>query len=168
VRPPQSVPAWGLGWHWSDYAAYSPRRPSGPTRDLTDANVSYKTSELLTHASLLAEGVWGRHIRNAGSLPSYYESSAWIDYPCPHLPGVALQKRWLSGRVHGALRRPGLSGRVLFFISAPLLPMVLAWRGWQAARSVNYLRALPWVLAFHIWWTCGELAGCLSGQRSPY
>ena len=34
----------------------------------------------------------------------------------------------------------------------------------MAGSGLSYVRALPWVLVFHIWWTCGELAGLLSGR----
>jgi hypothetical protein len=166
VRPPQTANAWDLGWHWSDFAAYTPGRPSGLTRDLTDANVSYKADQLRTSESLLAEAAWGWRIRKASALPSYYESSAWIDYPCPYPPGTALRQRWSAGRAHGAVRPSGIAARAISVVSAPLLPFVLAWRGWRQARSANYLRVLPWVLIFHICWTCGELTGLLIGQRS--
>ena len=170
VHLPQGANGWELGWYWSDYAAYTPGRPSGPTRDLTDANVSYKLRPLKANESLLAEGAWGWRIRRASKLMSYYESTAGIDYHCPYPLGVGLRQRWRAGRAHGTVRQPGIAGRVLSIVSAPLLPIVLAWRGWQAARSAGcgsrYALALPWVLVFHVSWTGGELTGLLTGRRS--
>jgi hypothetical protein len=172
IRLPRGASSWELGWYWSDYAAYAPGRPSGKTRDLTDANVSYKTQELRAHESLLAAKAWGWRIRLASAQDSYYESSAWIDYRCPHRLGVALRQRRSAGSAHGAALRPSVAGRTLAILTAPLLPFVLAWRGWQRARSAghrwSYLRALPWVLVFHLWWTCGEAVGMWSGRRSSY
>jgi hypothetical protein len=168
VRIPKGADAWELGWYWSDYAAYAPGRASGQTRDLTDANVSYKSRELRANESLLTEAGWGWRIRNASTLMSYYDTSAWIDYPCPYPPKTALRQRWSAGCAHGAVQRPGIVGRVWAIVTFPLLPIVLAWRCWQGARcagsGLSYVRALPWVLVFHIWWTCGELAGLLSGR----
>ncbi len=170
VRIPKGAEAWKLGWHWSDYAAYAPGQPSGPTRDLTDANVSYKSLHLRANKSLLAEAVWGWRIRKASTLTSYYETSAWIDYPCPFPLGGALRQRWSAGRAHGAVRQLGIVALAWSIVTAPLRPIVLAWRGWQGARcsgcGPSYVRALPWVLVFHIRWTCGELAGLLSGRRA--
>lgn len=168
VRPPRGAAAWALGWHWSDYAAYTPARGSGTTRDLTDANVSYKTRELRAHESLLAEAAWGWRIRQSGALPSYYESLAWIDYPCPHPLAGAMSQRCSAGRAYGTVRPRGSAARVLFILSAPLLPIVLAWRGWRQAHGANYLRAVPWVIAFNACWTYGELIGLLTGRRSRY
>jgi hypothetical protein len=161
VRPPQSFDAWRLGWHWSDYAAYAPGRPSGLTRDLTDANVSYKAAALRADEALLAKAAWGWRIRRASALPSFYEASAVIDYPCPYPRRMALRQRCSAGRAHVDLQRRGLAGRVLAIVTAPLLPILLAWRGWQSTRSAghasSYLRALPWILVFHACWTYGEL-----------
>lgn len=172
VRPPQTAKVWALGWHWSDYAAYAPGRTSGVTRDLTDANVSYKTGELLAYESLLAEAAWGWRIRQASTLPAYYESPAWIDYPCPHSLAGAMDQRCLAGRDHGAVGRPGISRRLWPVVAAPLKPIVLAWRGWRHAQAAaygsRYAVALPWVIAFHACWTYGELIGLLTGRRSRY
>ena len=168
VRIPEDAAAWELGWYWSDYSAYAPARPSGETRDLTDANVSYKSRLLRANESLLAENAWGWRIRTKSALMSYYEATAWIDYPCPHTLKIALQRRWSEGRAHGAVRaRDALS-----ILTAPVAPIVLAWRGWRGARRagrrLSYVRALPWVLAFHVWWACGDLTGLLAGRRSRY
>ena len=168
VRIPEDAAAWQLGWYWSDYSAYAAGRPSGETRDLTDANVSYKSRLLRANESLLAENAWGWRIRTKSALMSYYEATAWIDYPCAHTLKIALQRRWSEGRAHGAVRaRDALS-----ILTAPVAPIVLAWRGWRGARRagrrLSYVRALPWVLAFHVWWACGDLTGLLAGRRSRY
>ena len=169
VRPAPGANAGALGWYWSDYAAYTPGRPSGPTRDLTDANVSYKARELRENESLLTEAAWGWRMREASAETSYYEASAWLDYPCPFPLMAALGERWSAGRAHGAIPRHGVPGRVISIATAPLLPVVLAWRGWRQAQGaqggLSYLRALPWILAFHICWTCGELTGILAARR---
>lgn len=170
VRLPQGPGVGERGWYWSDYAAYTPGRLSGPTRDLTDANVSYKVHELREHPSLLAEAAWGWRIRKASARMSYYETSAWLDYPCPYTLAAALGDRWLAGRAHGSVRGLSVPGRMMFSLGAPLLPVVLAWRGWQEARragyGLRYTLVLPWTLAFHSSWTFGELAGLLTGSRS--
>lgn len=169
VRIPPGSGAAARGWYWSDYAAYTPGRPSGLTRDLTDANVSYKVRELREHQLLLTEGAWGWRIRKASAMTSYYEASAWLDYPCPYPLTAALRQRRAAGRAHGAARRPGAIGLVISVLTTPLLPIVLAWRGWQAARSAGcgfrYATVLPWTLAFHVSWTYGELTGLLTGSR---
>lgn len=166
VSLPKGSSAWMRGWYWSDYAAYTPRRPSDLTRDLTDANVCYKVRELRTNEALLQEAAWGWRIRGASTLPSYYEASARIEYPCPYSLGGALRQRWSDGRAHGTVQPGGLAARVLSIVTAPLLPFVLTWRGWRAARTEDYLRALPWVFAFDVCWTGGELTGLLIGRRS--
>ncbi len=172
VSIPNKADGWSRAWHWSDYAAYAPGRPSGLTRDLSDANVSYKMPWLRANESLLAEGVWGWRIRQASASMSYYETAAWIDYPCPYSPGIALRQRWSLGRAHATVRRLGLAGRISSIVTAPLLPAVRAWRGWRQARSagngMRYALALPWILVFHIWWTCGELEGLLAPRRFGY
>lgn len=163
---PQGSNAWTRGWYWSDYAAYTSGRPSGRTRDLTDANVCYKVRELRANEALLQEAAWGWRIRASSTLPSYYEASAGIESPCPCALGGALRQRWSEGRAHGAVQRRGVAARVFSIVTAPLLPFVLTWRGWRAARTVDYLRALPWVFAFQLCWTGGELTGLLIGRQS--
>lgn len=53
VRPPTTAAALGLGWHWSEFAAYAPGRLAGVTRSLTDANVSYKREILVEYKDQL-------------------------------------------------------------------------------------------------------------------
>lgn len=170
VRFPPGASAGGLGWYWSDYAAYTPGRPSGPTWDLTDANVSYKARELREQELLLAAAAWGWRIRKASAQPSYYEDSAWLDYPSPQSWTTALGERCSAGRAHAAVRRPRAVGLAISVVTAPLLPVILAWRGWQAARragyGLGYALALPWTLAFHVSWSLGECIGLLAGPRS--
>ena len=166
VGLPPGGNAWQRGWYWSDYAAYAPDRPSGLTRDLTDANVCYKVRELRANESLLQAAAWGWRIRVASTLPSFYEPSAWIEYSCPYPLGGALRQRWSAGRAHGEVQRAGVVARVVSIATAPLLPIMLSWRGWRAARSANYLLSLPWVLVLHLCWTCGELTGLVIGRQS--
>jgi hypothetical protein len=161
VRPPKSK----AGWYWSEFAAYTPGRQAGVTRDLTDANVSYKRDALLAHREGLDHGHWGWRIRQGSTKKSCFVPHAWIEYTSPTPVAKALRRHVDGGRRHAvASGRSRLAG----LLTTPVLPLLLVWRGWRYARAAEfggtYLVAMPGTALFHFAWAWGEAKGYLTGK----
>ena len=170
MRPPATAPGFDSGWHWSEFAAYAPGRLAGVTRDLTDANVSYKREILIEYKDRLVGGFWGWQLRQAADRASYFTPDAWIEYPNPLPLGPALRQHCEGGRKHAAAKQRSAGGRLMGLLTTPLLPLVLTCRGWQLARGSDcgssYVAAVPWTLLFHSAWALGESHGYIS-TRPP-
>jgi hypothetical protein len=165
-----------LNWavYLLDFGRYRLPLHEGPTKYLTDVNVSYKRpdleavkavwadryNEVTVHGVLASRGVvmWRR--------PQIVVREDRGALFFPHL----LAERYAWGRVFGYMRLQefSLPSRLFYIAVSPLLPALMLWR---VARRVlsgqrnrkSFLLALPPMIALALAWCLGELVAYVTG-----
>ena len=158
-----------------DFAAYSPARATGLSLTASDANVSYRLEML-------------REFRESWSPEydekSFHEEVLRRDVPILFDPGAlvyqkrrgmktldALQERFDWGRWYAGTRVSAMSSsrRLIFLVSAWILPAVLTLRAVPASLNPRRLQlsvfVLPVVFVLRTAWVLGECCGYLMPRR---
>ncbi len=157
-----------------EYGLHMPPIGDGVSRELSGANLSYKAWVVDLCRDLLESGAWepfwhrrleeqGYHLQRVGAaVVEYRNSLTW---------GQFVRQRFHYGRWFAAERVRG-ARRVAYAAFCPLLPLLLTLRLGRLAmargRGGRYVRALPWVLAFHLVWAVGEFCGYLGGRGESH
>lgn len=165
-----------LNWafYLADYARYMNPVAEGPTKNLTDCNVSYKRSALeaiadrwreefhepTVHSSLVSNG---ESLRLSPRIVVYQQRSLrFVD---------AMRDRYAFGRLFSATRSEVFSsGKRAFYAALSfLLPALLVTRVMaHVFRTKRYTKeffiALPYLTLISIVWASGEFLGYVTGQ----
>ncbi|MBL0161030.1 MAG: glycosyltransferase [Bryobacterales bacterium] len=160
-----------LGIYLCEYGAFAPPVPQGPSAQLSGANLCYRRLALLECGDLMDAGVWealmherwlgqGRHLWLCGASIAFENTMALAD---TFRQRFHYAWSFASERVAGQPR-----GRaILRAATAPLIPLILIARLFQAARQKGFVgqvvRAFGWILIFQTIWAAGECAGYLLG-----
>lgn len=174
ARPARAIDCGAALAEYGFFGADQPPAAPGAAPLVTGANVAYHCSivpevaewalagdwEDVIHGRLAAQGATFRVMRRAimGQNLRYRLTSFCVD-------------RYQHGRDYARVRSATLPpGRRLLLAGAtPLLPPLLTARIWRSSgRSspTEFVRALPWTLAFLSAWAVGEAIGYLTPRRS--
>lgn len=168
-----------LNWavYFCDFLRYQQPLRAGETVHASDANVSYKRAALeavrpfwravfherVVHAALRARG------RKLALSPAMvvYQRRQGLRF------GEALVERFVWGRSYAATRGrlAGFSRRLFWAAFSPALPLLLLSRMTAIAlrkrrTAAAFVNALPITAALAASWSCGELAGYLTGRAN--
>jgi glycosyltransferase involved in cell wall biosynthesis len=154
------------------FFAASPANGSGALL-LTGANVAYRRRIVDGVAASMRDGAWENvvhdRLRTAGASLRF-EPQARVAQNLTYGFGAFVVDRYEHGRDYARVRLNGasLTTRLLCMAAVPLLPPVLAWRVAKTTtgskqRTRDFVRALPFTLAFLGAWAAGELSGYLQG-----
>ena len=157
-----------------EYGLHMPPTPEGATRELSGANLSYKgwavdlCRDLLDNAAW--EPFWHRRLEHLG-YQLQRAPEALVEYHNSLTPGQFVRQRFHYGRWFAAERVRG-PRRLLYAAFCPVLPLLLTWRlgrlAFSRGRAGRYLRALPWILPFQMFWALGEFCGYLAGRGNSH
>ena len=172
LKPDASAFDWGL--YFSEFAAFAPPLPEGPSPQLSGANLSYKREALDGCRDLMDRGLWeaALHERWLSRGEPLWLSGAQVVFHNGMTRGDALRMRFHYGRSYAADRFRERPRGVAFAYAliAPALPALLTWRGaHQAARAgllPKFVSGLPWLVALNTAWALGEAAGYLLGRAA--
>jgi hypothetical protein len=163
-----------LAWadYFSEYGEHVPGPAGGAeitiAEKLTGANCSYKRRALEACRDLVDQAAWEHHVHDRLRQQGHTlvrTASAGVCYhrPCP--PGELLRLRFAHGRAHaaGRLRESAWIARMARGAAAPLVPWVLLWRQWRAARrspgmEKPFFAAAAWSWILNTAWALGEAA----------
>lgn len=160
---------WGL--YIAEFAAFAPPLGTGASAQLSGANLSYKRAALTAGQDVMDRGHWEAvlHERWRAEGRVLRLSTARVVFHNGMTRGDAMRMRFHYGRSYAADRfgdrRPAAW---LYAAACPVLPAVLTFRA--AAQAVRKglgrrcLIALPWIVAFNVAWSAGEIAGYLFGR----
>lgn len=175
VRPDDRCTATDLAVYFVDFFRYMPPRESGISPSLTHCNISYRRSQLDEIAALW-QTTFDETTINA-ALQSRF-GALWIASPAfvtmrRHVRlHDAMRERYSFGRLFGALRSNSISlpKRTIYAIVAPVLPLIVLGRIAAVAvargAGIQFLRALPPLIALVIAWTWGEWLGNLTRRKA--
>ena len=166
-----------LNWavYYCDFGRYQNPVPVGDTPSASDANVTYKRSELEgvrsvwqhTFNEILVNGA----LKSAGKTIALdpqvivYQNRRGLSL------GAALRERFAWGRSYAATRRSTLTipQRFTYAALSPILPAVLLTRmartSWQRGSFATFGRALPLIGMLLATWSVGEGVGYLLGVK---
>jgi len=172
LKPGGSAFDWGL--YFSEFAAFAPPLPEGPSPQLSGANLSYKRAALDGSRDLMDRGLWeaALHERWRARGEPLWLSGAHVVFHNGMTGGDAMRMRFHYGRSYAADRfRDGSRFVALgYALLAPALPALLTARaaghGARARLLPGFLRGLPWLLALNTAWACGEMTGYLFGRAA--
>ena len=171
----QSILNWAV--YLMDFGRYQLPLREGPARYLTDINVSYKRAtldacrelwqkrygEVALHWSLARTGV-GLWLRPQMVVR---QDRGALDF---HL---LIRERFAWGRLFGAVRAQETSrpARAVLILTSPAIPLVRLGR--LVAKVVSsrrnrlrFVQSFLPLLALTLAWSCGELAGLLTGREA--
>lgn len=168
-----------LNWavYYCDFLRYQNPLPAGETFTVSDANVAYKRMALES-----VRPVW-REIFHESSVNGALRSRGEKLALAPGIVllqgrqglqlGSALKERFVWGRSYAATRArlAGTQRRLFWAIFAPALPvLMLARMTLMALRKrrtmAAFLKAFPVTAALIVAWSCGELAGYITGRAN--
>ncbi len=166
----------GRAVYLQDFGRYQRPLAEGPSRSLTDVNVSYKRSVLfgvydVWHERYSEATVHGALARQGATLWQRPQLVVRQDRG-PLSLRRTLGERYSWGRLFGSVRARELSffGRLFYAVVSPLLPLVLVLRLARKAlgkgRRGSFLAALPYLLVLTSAWCLGEFVGNLTGRES--
>jgi len=170
LKPGATAFDWGL--YFSEFAAFAPPLPEGPSPQLSGANLSYKRAALDGSRDLMDAGLWeaALHERWRSRGEPLWLSRAAVVFHNGMTRADAIRMRFHYGRSYAADRFRGRPRAMRFAYAwlCPLLPALLTWRAARhAARAGlagHFLAGLPWLVALDTVWACGEMAGYLLGR----
>jgi hypothetical protein len=162
---------WAL--YFSEFAAFAPPLPTGRSRQLSGANLSYKRTALIESRDLTDRGQWeaALHERWHSQGRPLMLSEARVVFHSGMTPGDALRMRYHYGRSYAADRFAGRRGRAILYAAlGPVLPALITWRAaGHASRAgllTRFAAALPWLVALNAAWAAGEVTGYLFGRSA--
>jgi hypothetical protein len=166
-----------LNWavYYCDFGRYQNPVPAGDTPSASDANVTYKRSELErvrpVWEKTFNEIVVNDALKSAGRTIALdphvivYQNRRGLSL------GAAVRERFSWGRSYAATRRAMLSGpqRLAYAALSPVLPAVLLMRmartSWRRGSFATFGRALPLIGMLLVTWSAGEGVGYLLGLK---
>jgi hypothetical protein len=166
-----------LNWavYFCDFGKYQNPVAMGESSFISDANVSYKRSELESVRPVWQESFhettvnW--ELSSRGKKLALSPSIVVYQHRSDLRLGSALKERYIWGRSYAATRSHLLSGakRIIYAILTPMLPVVLLLR-----MSVNvikkrrligsFLKALPLTAMLLVCWSSGEFIGYVTAR----
>jgi hypothetical protein len=171
LRPAATTFDWAL--YFSEFAAFAPPLATGPSPQLSGANLSYKRAALAECQDLMNEGQWeaalherwrrqGRELRLCDARVVFHNGMTRTD---------AMRMRFQYGRSYAADRFGGRRAAAFAYAAlAPLLPALITARAaGHAARAglvPRFVMSLPWLLALNTAWAAGEMAGYSFGRST--
>lgn len=163
---------WGV--YFCEYGQFAPPVETGPVRDLSGANASYKRAALEEASDLLDAGKWETDLhhrwREQGRRAILSSATVCFENALPI--ATVLRQRVAYGRGYAAARLADAAWlrRAGYAVCCPLLPLLLTVRLGRSLRGKGLLphfwRALPWIVLFNSAWAGGEMVGYLFGQSS--
>lgn len=165
--PAASAANWAI--FFLRYSAFAPPRPAGEVEEIAADNAVYSRAHVIEHEDLLAAGFWEpsfhRRFREAG-MSLRLDPAMLVVHHGLGSPGRFIKHRYAHGREYGSARaiaKP-LGTRLMLLAASPLVPAI------TVARIVRrviarpryagaFLRSLPWLAAFVMAWTAGEVRG---------
>jgi hypothetical protein len=170
LATPASPRDWGL--YFSEYGRLAPPMRSGPTAELSGANVSYKRADLDAARDLIDAGRWDTllHDRWRAQGRSLVLTPATVYFRHALDSAAAFRQRFAYGRGYAATRVEALPiwRRLLYAAGCGVLPALLTVRLARSLRSKGLLyrfwRGILWLVAFNAVWAAGEMSGYLFGQ----
>ncbi|MDP9168991.1 MAG: glycosyltransferase family 2 protein [Acidobacteriota bacterium] len=171
IAPPLGGKAWELGLFFSEYGHFAPPLRTGPTRELSGANLSYKRDRLVLESDLLEGGRWETllHLRWLARGNTFYMTQAEVRFENTMKLGTFMRQRFAYGRGYAADRfeRGRVLPRLAYALSCFLLPALLTFRIGRSAvdkgLGTPFLRCLLWVVLFLTAWSAGEFVGYVVG-----
>lgn len=166
ARPGRGI---DCGAAFAEYGFFGPLRTpvNGSAPLVTGANVMYHKSIVAQVAGWAANGDWedvihGRLFHQGASFAVASDAIALQNLR--YRLGDFCRDRYEHGRDYARVRArdASLASRLLFLFATPLLPALLAARIWGSAgraTPTQFVRALPWTLAFLAAWSAGEAVG---------
>lgn len=163
---------WAL--HVCDFSRYVLPLAHGPAAWVSDVNVTYKRRALSATRHLWSDRFhepavhWELERRGETLLLSPDLVVEHRRRPKPI--GRVLAERFHWGRLFGYIRAGELTGwrRTALVLSAPLVPVVVAWRHARVWRrrgeTARFVAALPIILALLVAWAIGEAIGTATGR----
>lgn len=167
-----------LNWavYYCDFGRYQNPVPGGEASFASDANVTYKRSDLESVQSVWKDAYREVPVNDALRLIGktisldphmiVYQNRRGLSF------GTALRERFSWGMSYGATRSTWLTmpKRLALAALAPLLSPLLLFRigkrSWERKRHfVEFVRAVPFLIPLLIAWSLGEAAGYLAPQR---
>ena len=159
--------------YFVEYNGWLPPAPRGSAQQLNGANIAYRRCHLTDHVQFLDDGYWEvtlhPRLLEAGveflSVPEIV-----VRHTGPFNLGYYLQQRyWFSRAYAGArVRESSMARRLIFILTAPLLPLVLWAR--MTTRVVprrrhvmKYVMIQPLLVTALIALATGELVGYARG-----
>lgn len=161
-------------YHWAlyltEYSAYLPPLPGGPTRAVIGANAAYDREALLRCQSIWADVYYENEVHDALCAAGHGLYLAEKAVVCNHLAmtlGEAMAHLYSGGRHFGGYRKAQSSAwRRLFWVAAsPAVPFLMLTRIFRrvAARRPSRLGtvavALPFIACLALAWSLGEAVG---------
>jgi len=171
LKPGARAFDWGL--YFAEFAAFAPPLPTGPSPQLSGANLSYKRAALDGSRDLMDEGLWeaALHERWRARGEPLWMSDARVAFHNGMTRGDAMRMRFHYGRSYAADRFRDTRGMALLYVPvALLLPALLiarAARHAMRARLVpEFLLGWPWLSVLSTAWAAGEMTGYLLGRAA--
>lgn len=160
-----------LGMYFSEHVAFAPPVAVGPSATVCDANLSYKRKVLEGWTEHLQAGVWEatmhEEARRKGAVLGLCNAGVEYRHVGYGLRSAILQ-RFEYGRSYAAERVTSAASALSYAAMCPLLPFVLTYRNWKAARAKGmerlFLKSIGWTAAFNALWSLGEFAGYTIGR----
>jgi hypothetical protein len=157
-----------------EYSAFIGPVPNGPAPSLPGMNIAYRRSALIELGQeLLTCGFWETTVHplfTRKNLLLYQSNSIQIFHKKEFSLRLFVDQRFLYSRYYAGLRlhRSTPLARLLMSVLTLGLPAVLLLRicrNLMAKKrlTVQFARALPYLIGFVVIWACGELVGYLMG-----
>jgi hypothetical protein len=169
---PGRLVEWAL--HVCDFSRYSLPFPHGPAAWVSDVNVTYKRRALSATRHLWADRFhepavhW--ELERLGETLVLSPDLVVEHHRRPKPIMRLLGERFHWGRLFGYIRAGELSAvrRAVLVLSAPLVPLLVAWRHARVWRrrgeALRFVAALPIILALLVAWAIGEAVGTATGR----
>lgn len=167
-----------LNWaiYLRELGGYMPPMAEGPSRSLTDCNVTYKRAALDAIVDLWQQSFHEPQVHAALQErgETLWLSPALLTFQQRTLElGPALAERYEFGRLYGSMRAATTptAKRLLLIVASPLLPVLLLGRAVltvlrKRRHGMACVRALPYLALFATVWAWGEFLGYLT-RRPP-
>ena len=160
--------------YFVEYNGWLPPAPRRSVAQLNGANIAYRRRHLTDHVQLLDDGYWEVTLHPrllAAGVEFLSVPEMVVRHTGPFNLGYYLQQRyWFSQAYAGArAQASGIVRRVIFMLTAPLLPIVLWVRMTlrvlrKRRRVVQYLMIQPLLLAALTALAAGEFVGYTLGS----
>jgi hypothetical protein len=171
LRPGAAAFDWGL--YFSEFAAFAPPLPEGPSPQLSGANLSYKRAALDGSRDLMDEGLWeaALHERWRSRGEPLWLTDARVVFHNGMTRADAIRMRFHYGRSYAADRFRGRRAvAVIYVLLTPVLPALLVVRAARHATRAGllsrFMLGLPWLAALDTAWALGEMIGYLLGRAA--
>lgn len=168
-----------LNWavYFCDFLRYQNPLPEGESAIASDANVTYKRLALESirpvWQEIFHESSVNGALRARGEKVTLTPGVVLYQHRQGLRLGMALKERFVWGRSYAATRAALASTpkRMFWAVFSPVLPALMLARmslmAWQKRRTLAaFLKALPFIAALVVSWSCGELTGYLTGRAN--